>query len=670
MNFTFTSIYISSFVFLPLAFIYNSLYYACFVEETLSLASAVKAGADKVAGITRERYMDRLIWLRALSRFHIMEKQDDKQKISFIRISNVLENLRLDSSNGTIRKQPYCIILSGPPGCGKTGTAMKIAAHLIRAQYGKFYPTDIVTLNETDEFQSEYRTNHKVVIFDDMSAEVSGPQVVNPWRKVIDFVNNIRKTALNPNLELKGNVYIEPELVIITTNRNARTNFSIPMYMACPDAIIRRFSQVIILQPDFKNCEIVPVVRQGKNSDTRMHHSNLHLQSTDNNRTLLIEEFIEETKIDFLRHQQEQQKFVSQINSIYDYPNKTNNPIQAFISDVVKPYWFTKYKLSTCLERELTWYQRLGRLFCFEKDKPLFSVQSGMEDISTILDFQSKGKTGRDYYLQQNFNYSHFFMLEKELDTLFSYCPVPHGFLSENHIVILPNFCHLYTSAVLPATFYYTLDELKDEAERQLSLLKVIDLSTTDDLDRDSDSMSDITPIDNFSQQPSSPYRNPKLIDLKYDDVNLTFPMKGFVCKPSQDDQFMQEFLEVQPLSYKLILREWVSDLGVGDFVFYHKGKDEIPFFLVVEIKSHNIEVASAQARKYGNELLRQLNLIYAGQKKVMAVGIIPTAFEFHHIFGVDKPTRAIALKAFERWFINFTRRCGALRESSDSNEL
>jgi flagellar biosynthesis GTPase FlhF len=162
--------------------LYNALYYACFVDETLALASAIKAGAEKVAGITRERYVNRLIWLRALSRFHIMMTRDDRQKTSFIRINNVLQNLRLDSADGTLRKQPYCIVLCGFPGCGKTATAIKIAETLIKSRHGKFYSTDVVTLNETDEFQSEYRTNHKVVIFDDVAADREKASSINPWR--------------------------------------------------------------------------------------------------------------------------------------------------------------------------------------------------------------------------------------------------------------------------------------------------------------------------------------------------------------------------------------------------------------------------------------------------------------------------------------------------------
>ena len=118
----------------------------------------------------------------------------------------------MDDSNGKIRKQPYCVLLTGYPGSGKSTFALQLAVECMKRRYGRALPSDIVTLNETDEFQSEFRTSHKVVIFDDLGAEkstVNGSK--NPWRKIIDFVNNVRKTALNPNVDMKGNVYIEPD---------------------------------------------------------------------------------------------------------------------------------------------------------------------------------------------------------------------------------------------------------------------------------------------------------------------------------------------------------------------------------------------------------------------------------------------------------------------------
>jgi hypothetical protein len=126
-----------------------------------------------------------------------------------------------------------------------------------------------VTLNETDEFQSEFRTHHKVVILDDIANEAAPETSAyaapkNPFRKIIDFINNITKVALNPTLEAKGRVLIKPELVVCTSNMDSR-HFSgntlaqyrlpAPSYILskatiAPMSIIRRLNWIKVLKND------------------------------------------------------------------------------------------------------------------------------------------------------------------------------------------------------------------------------------------------------------------------------------------------------------------------------------------------------------------------------------------------------------------------------------
>lgn len=151
-----------------------------------------------------------------------------------------------------IRRQPYGIIVAGPPGTGKTFGTKKLIKDLLLSINQPLYADDIVVLNENDEFQSEYRSNHKVVIFDDLGASRVSVIPNDPFRKIIDFINNVPKTALNPHLELKGNVWIRPDVVGCTTN------LTIPFMVGkdnaqslmCPDAINRRF-QIMIYQLGF-----------------------------------------------------------------------------------------------------------------------------------------------------------------------------------------------------------------------------------------------------------------------------------------------------------------------------------------------------------------------------------------------------------------------------------
>ncbi|APG76808.1 hypothetical protein 2 [Beihai picorna-like virus 41] len=346
-----------------LYFLYTCIYYACFVEETLALAAAVRAGAEKVAGITRERYIKRLTWLREFTRLSIAFNHDDKKKPAYIRISNVLENLRLDSADGKLRMQPYCILLSGPPGVGKTGTAMKIAAMLMKAKHGRFRSTDVVTLNETDEFQSEYRTNHRVVIFDDIGADKIRPSGVNPWRKVIDFVNNIKKTALNPNLEMKGNVYIEPELVIMTTN--LCNGLQVPFWMNCPEAIFRRINLFLELNSFTHACR-VPMVKHPRplRGDGVLTNGQRYEEFKQTPEYQDLDTLLDPVVPEFLSHCDQQADYVEKMNSLLDSDDEVCSPLTCFWQDQILPLLPRKIALPLEVEALLPWYHRFARKLC------------------------------------------------------------------------------------------------------------------------------------------------------------------------------------------------------------------------------------------------------------------------------------------------------------------
>lgn len=639
---------------------YNALYYACFIEETLALASAIKAGAEKVAGITRERYVHRLVWLRAVTRLHIATKQDDRQKLSFVRINNVLQNLRLDSADGTLRKQPYCIVLCGFPGCGKTGTAIKIAEALMKSRHGKFYSTDVVTLNETDEFQSEYRTNHKVVIFDDVAADREKPSTVNPWRKIIDFVNNIRKTALNPNLELKGNVYIEPELIIITTNRTPSHHFGISLHMKCTDAITRRFSEVLFLHSDYHSC--TPMSRSRPNGLQTLPATGM-LTSEDtfdgqssytHDKQMSIYQKIEEMTISFNQKMDEQEEFISNVNDLFQSQPRNENAIVSFYHDMIRPYWFKKLNLPVELENQLPWYSRLIRKVCVNTGKQILIAQAGEVDRVAIA--MESRVDPRQYYLNQYFNVEHFYVLSPAMRGSAKYCPVPGGFDGFRPI-LLPGHATVYHQN-LP--FLFTYEELYDEFNRRVSV-------AVDNLpfDHDDDEMPEL--IDEKVRcalaDPTietSMICQPCTKRMAFTSENMTFPLNGFRCNPPRDDCFMTEFLETQPPSITLVLREWVSDCGIGDFVFLYLGRDMIPQFIVMEVKQHRFEIACAQSRKYGNELLRLLNIMYKGQKKVLAVAATGDDFQLTNIFGMDAAGMRSANTFYTRWHENFVNRCKA----------
>jgi hypothetical protein len=359
-------------IFTILSFLASALNHACFVEDLLSKTSAVRCGAERLVGMTKQRFMDRLTWLKCLLRFNLSNWYDRK---TFERVSQTLEMLKLDNSNGSIRKQPYCVLLTGYPGCGKSSYALQIATACLRSRYGIAHPSDIVTLNETDEFQSEFRSSHKVVVFDDLGAEKVRPNTINPWRKVIDFVNNIRKTSLNPNVEMKGHVYIEPDLVVITTNLD--NGFQIADFMNAPGAIYRRLKQIIFLEDGYTNAKLYTKSVGSNSLNERVcDHVTVCKKNTD---TMERKELIDVIVRDFNRHLDAQEKFINDTNQHFD---KVENKsiLASFYSDVVLPFLPRKVALPQHLEKQLPFYDRWFRFFCvIDPAMPVCMSSSSLE---------------------------------------------------------------------------------------------------------------------------------------------------------------------------------------------------------------------------------------------------------------------------------------------------
>lgn len=292
------------------------LYYACFVEEILAVAPAVKAGAYATARYTKDQYLKTLDITKTLLWSWSVISRDERVKTAYSRVASTEASLKLDSSDGSLRKQPFCIMLEGFPGTGKTGTALNLASVCMKALHGEFRKEDVVILNESDEFQSEFRTSHRVVIFDDIAAENPNNSTINPWRKVIDFVNNIRKTALNPNVDLKGNVYIEPDLVILTTNMsyNETSPYGAHAWLNCPRALQRRISLVVELLPGFERCNIHRESMVVDGSTTRCYGQTTTFKKEE----ISLEQLYLEVRGKFLTHHKEQEEFVNRMNQCFD----------------------------------------------------------------------------------------------------------------------------------------------------------------------------------------------------------------------------------------------------------------------------------------------------------------------------------------------------------------
>lgn len=300
------------------------------VEDCVALYPMIKAGAYKRAGMTKDHFLARLTWLKFSQRLNPFRR-------AYASLTKMYADLKFDKSDGTIRKQPFALILEGPPGSGKTTNALKIAQECIKAKYGICKASDIVVLNETDEFQSEYRTNHKVVIFDDVNAETYTASTKNPFTKFIDFINNIRKTSLNPNVELKGTVYIEPDLIIITSNMKSFDDYILDerFYISCRNALIRRISFILETHRDNWVLKHYIPNKTGTIWNTTNFYAGQPQKLAAVEDIQTRDEIISHISSTFVKHLSEQEKFIDTVNSTFDSENdKECSVVKSIMNDL------------------------------------------------------------------------------------------------------------------------------------------------------------------------------------------------------------------------------------------------------------------------------------------------------------------------------------------------
>ena len=122
------------------------------------------------------------------------------------------------SRKKSIRMRPFSFLLFGGSSVGKSTLITPIIRAILKMNGFDSSQRSVCTLNEVDKFQSEYRSYHTGVIFDDLCNMKTAALSCNPLEKVLSFINNIPQFALNPNAELKGVIGIEPKVCAGNTN--------------------------------------------------------------------------------------------------------------------------------------------------------------------------------------------------------------------------------------------------------------------------------------------------------------------------------------------------------------------------------------------------------------------------------------------------------------------
>lgn len=271
-------------------------------------------------------------------------------------LDKILADLKLQTFDSSMRPQPYGVLIKGVPGCGKSSFAYKLAQKMCAITGKPLHRSEMVVLNESDEFQSEFRSHHRVVIFDDIAAEQKDVASINPWRKIIDFINNIPKTSLNPHLELKGNILIRPEIVIVTSNIRD-LDLATRQFMISPEAIARRFPDIVSIESGNNVHHDVYTLTTDVQAKSCLSYSNNygHLSCKDytksdgsiSNTNVSRDTIIDNIASKYRSHYDEQRKFINSVNDGFakssELNSKDKTPNDKRISSwTYKPsLWFT-----------------------------------------------------------------------------------------------------------------------------------------------------------------------------------------------------------------------------------------------------------------------------------------------------------------------------------------
>lgn len=284
------------------------------IDALISEQPAIQAGRFEVTHFANDAEYESAI-LKALWYTKFKTWYSHRAAMQHKALCHILNKQRLLRFAGLVRKQPFGIILHGPPGCGKSKAAYQLAKELKKLEGDALDASQLIVLNESDEYQSEYRSSHKVVVFDDVASSKLSVEVKDPYRKVIDFINNIPRCALNPHLELKGNVMIRPDIVILTTNSLS----SVPQTQVEAGAFARRFGLTLTMpsRDNFIACSIganfsadnkksISVVQ----SNDKLGESNFSWTISPNTDTMNMNQLIDYAGPLYLDHLQSQQNYM------------------------------------------------------------------------------------------------------------------------------------------------------------------------------------------------------------------------------------------------------------------------------------------------------------------------------------------------------------------------
>ena len=158
---------------------------------------------------------------------------------------------RCKQKKGTLREAPFCVLLTGGSGVGKTCIASGIGRYIAGVGGYDNHADNCFSMNEQDKFMSGIATHHTIIRIDDIAQVKSTKASECPIEKIILLNNNQPMPATVAEAEKKGQIMLDPRVVTATTNV---PDLDAPLWVNEPEAIYRRFHVHIeqIVRPEYR----------------------------------------------------------------------------------------------------------------------------------------------------------------------------------------------------------------------------------------------------------------------------------------------------------------------------------------------------------------------------------------------------------------------------------
>jgi hypothetical protein len=152
-----------------------------------------------------------------------------------------------------VRHSPWAVELFGESSQGKTTLGDQLLDAVLFSQGMSTAKEFRCAYNPGDKFMSNWTSDKLVMIFDDVSNDKAKFVEKPPTRAIIDVINNQMYYAPKAELESKGKCFVEPWVVLATTNTK---HLDAGTYSNCPYSIQRRLIVLTVqAKPEFQRIE-------------------------------------------------------------------------------------------------------------------------------------------------------------------------------------------------------------------------------------------------------------------------------------------------------------------------------------------------------------------------------------------------------------------------------